>query len=142
MNKRQKIDFQAFQSFMEGKNNFINPDDQSYENLNDYKSQVCIFPECNEIPHYNYPGRYAKYCAKHAQEQMKVHPRKTCRKPECNEFAIYSDAKHRVAAGVYCRFHKPKKGYINVIRKYCQICEKLKPALINDKCGQCVKSKQ
>lgn len=112
MIKRSAVSSEALKALMEGKNTEIPLEDRTFEDLSNFKSKICVFPGCEEKSYYNYARRFPKYCSKHAIERMKYHPRKTCKKPGCYNFALFSDSKHKLASGVFFLEHRPHKGYM------------------------------
>jgi len=130
----------------EDSEHFDESEDSDDDSVDEKKNgPKCYVHHCRIVPRYNIPGHTPIYCAKHAKIGMKLNPMKKCQHIDCKAPAIYSDAKHKRHDGVYCEDDVPigqDHRYVSVIRDECLGCGKILPSLVDDRCGQCLRTKK
>ncbi len=133
------INRKALADLMEGNPIEYSHIGMAYEQEENQIASFCVHESCKKKALHNFPGKFPKYCSTHALKGMKSHPRRRCAAVGCEDFAIYSQKKHRTTYGIYCKLHKPSKNYTSVIRRQCKKCKKMMPILIKKICGNCSK---
>jgi hypothetical protein len=92
-------------------------DDNIYKN-------VCIEPNCNVCPSFNFINKYPNYCTLHKKDGMINVKSKKCKEKNCNTSNPSFNYKN-IKFGIYCSKHK-KENMIDVINKRClfENCDK------------------
>lgn len=86
-------------------------------NAVDLKHKVCVEPNCNITPNYNYENEQKPlYCSKHKLENMFDITHKKCIYDDCNVIANYNYENE--SKSLYCSKHK-LQDMININNNYC-----------------------